>query len=114
MVIIYKYKMSVYNDDGVLIGERVARFESGQLVYIVKQKCRKIIIFQTRINHISILNARYLSNPLEYLYRYHIDGVRKVYWDDSKDIFDNKEDAYEYAEQLDKRRNIKFKKVWEI
>lgn len=99
--------MSIYNDEDKLVGERTARFEPNQLVYIVKQRRKKIIIIESRIEYISCLD----NGCLKYLYRYHICDSRKVYWDDSKDIFDNKEEAYKYAEQLDKRRNIKFKKM---
>lgn len=99
--------MSIYNDEGNLVGERTARFEPNQLVYIVKQRRKKIIIIESRIDYISCLDRR--DGCLKYLYRYHICDSRKVYWDDSENIFDNKEDAYKCAEQLDKRRNIKFK-----
>lgn len=103
--------MTIYNDEDEFVGEKIARFEPKQLVYIVKQRRKKITIIQTKIDYISCLDTRGRCEPLEYLYRYHTYYGREVYWDDSKSIFDNKEDAYEYAEQLDKRRNIKFKKV---
>ncbi|MGJ0846471.1 hypothetical protein ACR77J_07275 [Tissierella praeacuta] len=103
--------MLIYNDEDELVGEKAARFEPSQLVYIVRQKRKKITIIQTKIDYISCLDTRGRSEPLEYLFRYHTYYDRKVYWDDSKDIFDNKEDAYKYAEQLDKRRNIKFIKM---
>ena len=93
----------------MLAGERVFRFEPEQLVYLVKQKRRKVVIIQTRIDFIS--TTGYIKNPLEYLFRYHTYHNREVYWDDSKNIFDNKDDAYEYAEHLDKRKNIKFKEI---
>lgn len=101
--------MSVYTDENEFIGETIAKFLPDQLVYIVKQKRKKITITKTRIDCISYLSMTGIDSSLEYFTRYHTYYSKEVYWDDSKNIFTTKEDAYEYAEQLDKRKNIKFK-----
>ena len=58
MIIIYKYKMSIYNDEDELVGERIARFEPNQLVYIVKQRHKKIIIIRKIVLYLHLKQVK--------------------------------------------------------
>ncbi|MBP3887634.1 MAG: hypothetical protein J6F30_08275 [Cellulosilyticum sp.] len=75
------------------------RFTPSQKVYIVlKKKFGRVEIIKDKISYISFTNFINYST-------YH---AKLSFNDCDKNVFDNKEDAYEYAEILMKRKNIKF------
>lgn len=90
------------------------RFIPDERVYIVldrKHWFSKIKIIETRIDELSFTQV-IGGNPYDWHPVYRVWRPRRYYDNDSKNIFKQKEDAYEYAESLDRRRAIRFKSVW--
>lgn len=90
-----------YYVDGNLIEDIVAKFGIGQRIYIVKKKRRKIYIVEDEVAGV------HFTNIISYKA---MNGG--FFLDNSKNIFTTKEDAYKYAEKLDRRRNIKYKTLY--
>lgn len=103
-----KYILSLHGDD-TLVNKNEVKFLPQQYVYIVKLKRKKVHIIETQIDYISYVRPIGDINPYNLLIRYHIYYDNRVYWNDSNNIFSTKEEAYEYAEHLDRRKNIVFK-----
>ena len=95
-----RIEIKYYTDD-VLCEDLVTRFNTHDMVYIVQKKRGKIHIIEDKIDCISftnIINYKTMNNG--------------YFQDRSKNIFDDKEDAYDYAEKLNRRANIKFKSFY--
>ena len=98
----YKTEINIYENDK-LKETLIPKFEIGQVVYIVKKGLRKIRIVETKIW------AFYYTNIINYKIALGSGyGYGKYYNDSDNNIFAIKEEAFEYAEKLNRRKNIKF------
>ena len=88
------------------------KFIPDQRIYMVNQKRKRVSVIESQIDSISLCKSIGDVEPYNWYVRYHIKGVGSVYWNDDQNIFKDKEDAYEYAEKLSRRKDIKFKSVW--
>lgn len=95
-IIIERIEIHTYNEKNELLHTDIA-YRSGQTVYIVTRRFRKIFIIETQIYAIEF------TNIVNYRVKYHNHVYR------SNNLFTTKEDAYEYAERLERRKNIRFK-----
>jgi len=93
----YDVELVAYKN-GELVDRHIPKFLPKQIVYIVKKRFRKIVIEEAEIDYIAFTNI-WVYKPC----------CGKYYDDYDTNIFKNKEEAYKYAEKLDRRRNIKFK-----
>lgn len=94
---ITRIEIKKYIDDE-LVDDIIAKFNTHQMVYVVKRKRRKIFVIEDKIAGVCF------TNFINY------QTMNNGYFSDySKNIYATKEEAYEYAEQLDRQSNIKFK-----
>ena len=87
--------------NGELCDNLVAKFTSHQMIYIVRCKRKKIKIIEDKMAGVcftNIINYKTMNNG--------------YFTDTCNNIFDNKDEAYEYAERLSRRSNIKYKSFY--
>ena len=73
------------------------KFHTFQTVYYVYKRFGKIMIVKTEISSISFTN----------IWNYRIDYNDYCFIDNSKSLYNNLDDAYKRAEEIDRRKNIK-------